>query len=68
MTNNTYSQYRITSYCYGKTDCPHDPKRLEHIVPYRNVWNVTKWTYFSIEYEIPCMDDEAPHLAFLLNS
>jgi hypothetical protein len=63
MPDNACSKYRIASNCDRKTNCPHETQRLEHIMSYRNILNVTKRTYFSIKYEVPYVDDELSHLA-----
>ena len=63
MPNNVCSKYRIISDCDGKTHCPHDPQRLQNVMPYRNIWNMAQRTYFSIKYKIPCGYDNFSHKA-----
>jgi hypothetical protein len=53
MPNNVCSKQRVISDCDGKTNCPHDPQRLQNIMPYGNIGNMTQWTYVSIKYETP---------------
>jgi hypothetical protein len=68
MPNNACSKYGVASDCDAKTNCPHEPQRLKHIMPYRNIRNITKRTYFSIKYEVPSVYDELSHLALPLNN
>lgn len=64
MPKNTCSQYRITSNSSSKGNCPHECQSLQHVVPCRNIRNVTKRTHFSIEYQVPSVDDKLSDLQF----